>query len=387
MNTSQSSYEQPQDTISIWGVSEWINYISDEKLKSYVCNIPEWTNVIGFSTEAKSIICLKSEWEDQVMYALCRKPDWTTRLLNTLELRKLNQVIEQYNISESLAKLILPVQYKQFINSSINKQKNKFSDGKYTYTSNRWQKFDVKIENKQAIEIKPHGSILLWSNVWAIKRCITLWFDKNFQKYWELKQTQNNVIETHKNHVLNSVESIQYEEKTIDNIPTQKISTWLIVNTTQSLVQESLEKNKAKNKKFNDLRSLENILSRELKNFIDYDTQYKPSDIQLRAAQNIFVIFSERTNVETTEISVLLNNPNITWLIFQSIENNLRKELSDDIKYLNLLIQLLWKVKEVFSWYHLPEKPAEELNEDDKWAMIQELRKIHKIQNEKRAYH
>jgi hypothetical protein len=60
------------------------------------------------------------------------------------------------------------------------------------------------------------------------------------------------------------------------------------------------------------LRSLENILSRELKNFIDYDTQYKPSDIQLRAAQNIFVIFSERTNVETTEISVLLNNPNIT---------------------------------------------------------------------------
>ena len=369
MNTHKQNFSNQDDSDinNVWAISEWADCFSDEKLKGYVCKIPEWTNIIGFSIESKNIICLISEWEKQARYALCKKTVWATRLLNTLELRKLNQVIKQDNISDSFSELILSDQYKQSINSSINKQINKFSNGKYTYTSNRWQKFDVTIENKQAIEIKPHGSILLWSNVWAIKRCITLWFDKNFQKYWELEN---------QNKPLNDSQT-----------PTQKINTWLVVHQTQSLVQQSLEKNKIEDKKFNDLKSLESQFTKELMNFIDYNSDYKPTDIQFTSAQNVFVIFSERTNTSATEMWVLLNNPNITWLIFQSIENNLKKELSDDTKYLNLLIQLLWKVKEVFSWYLLPEKPVEELNETDKLAMIDEIMNIHKMKNKKRAYH
>lgn len=205
-----SSHEdtQAQNTESVWAVSALIDHITNESLTSYLCEVPEWVNIIWFKTEKTRIICLASDINENIQYALCKKPNWTTRLLNTIELRKLNNYKSTTDISSQFKLFNIPNSNKSWINKSINKQKNKFSDGKYTYTSNRWQKFDVTIERNQAIEIKPHGSILLWSNVWAIKRCITLWFDKNFTKYWELENKKNNEIEIYTNQVSNNIFSI-----------------------------------------------------------------------------------------------------------------------------------------------------------------------------------
>jgi hypothetical protein len=338
MHQHQFSNQDNSDINNIWGISEWVNHISDEKLKWYVCKIPEWINIIGFSTEAKSIICLKSEWEKQVMYALCRKPDWTTRLLNTLELRKLNQVIEQNNISESLVKLILPVQYKQSINSSINKQKNKFSDGKYTYTSNRWQKFDVKIENKQATEIKPHGSILLWSNVWAIKRCITLWFDKNFQKYWELENKFEEFI---------PVQSTQLS--VVDE--TNKILTWEYLWKEPNISNiDNWDYYENIRQKITDSSNL--ILSTDYIEDIysqveDFTISNFPSIKHIEAAENFILIIYKRTWVDKSTISDLLQTGPTIHYMFDNIDESIKNEWYD-INFVQVLLQLSEIIKNIF---------------------------------------
>lgn len=285
--------------------------------------------------------------------------------------------------------------------SSVSKKniKNPSFTWYYTYTNTKGIEYLIQAKKWEIIHIESRdGSFISPQQKGAILRAVNStrynrfsWIteynnpetrEKYSKETYKSKLTLDEVISKSKKNIW---EILEWYGLAVYSWDTKNIIEETVYNVDDQINQTN--HNKDKSTKFSDLKSLEHILSEELKNFIDYNSNYKPTGIQLTSAQNVFVVFSERTNTSATEIWKLLNNSNMTWLIFQSIENNLKKELTNDTKYLNLLIQLLWKVKEVFDWYLLPEKPAEELTETDKSAMIDEIKKIHIMINKKRTYH
>lgn len=326
---SSNEHIQPQNTKNIWGISNSVNHIQKQWLKSYLYK-KNWKKIVCFVWKENLIEYAFDIWKQITAvnkFELCTlKAKWLWQKSNSdflpkiikdnKNISKLNNKINDYIINQS----------KQ---ADINSTRNPdFPDGTFMYTNQYWKEFKIVILWGKAINITCDNNYITGHQKGAIQRAINENRLEKFEDFIPKPCTQLSVV-----NKTNKILEWDYLWK----------DPWLS-NIDNTNFYENVRK------KISDSSNLllsadyiENIYT-HVENF---DNNQFPTIQQLEAAQSFIAIMHKRTWVEKSSIADLLQTAPTINYIFDNIDNSIWNEWYN-ITFIQVLLQLSEIIKNIF---------------------------------------